>query len=56
MTSPPIRPSADRQLLSGITDSSSSHVVPRSVTDSKGTLYTGEVFYGERVQRFVPQR
>jgi hypothetical protein len=22
--------------------------------DSKGTLYTGEVFYGERVQRFLP--
>jgi hypothetical protein len=25
-------------------------------TDSKGNLYTGEVFYGERVQRFLPQR
>jgi len=24
-------------------------------TDSKGNLYTGEVFYGERVQRFLPQ-
>jgi sugar lactone lactonase YvrE len=23
-------------------------------TDSKGNLYTGEVFNGERVQRFVP--
>ena len=23
-------------------------------TDSKGNLYTGEVFAGERVQRFVP--
>ena len=23
-------------------------------TDSKGVLYTGEVFYGERVQRFLP--
>jgi hypothetical protein len=22
--------------------------------DSKGTIYTGEVFQGERVQRFVP--
>jgi hypothetical protein len=22
-------------------------------TDSKGNLYTGEVFYGERVQRFL---
>ena len=22
--------------------------------DSKGNLYTGEVFYGERVQRFIP--
>ena len=22
--------------------------------DSKGTIYTGEVFNGERVQRFVP--
>ena len=22
--------------------------------DSKGNLYTGEVFYGERVQRFLP--
>ena len=25
-------------------------------TDSKGNLYTGEVFYGERVQRFLLQR
>lgn len=25
-------------------------------TDSKGNLYTGEVFYGERVQRFLRQR
>ena len=25
-------------------------------TDSRGTLYTGEVFYGERVQRFLLQR
>ena len=25
-------------------------------TDSKGNLYTGEVFNGERVQRFVPVR
>jgi len=24
-------------------------------TDSKGNLYTGEVFYGERVQRFLPR-
>ena len=24
-------------------------------TDSKGNLYTGEVFYGERVQRFRPK-
>ena len=24
-------------------------------TDSRGNLYTGEVFYGERVQRFLPQ-
>ena len=23
-------------------------------TDSRGTIYTGEVFAGERVQRFVP--
>jgi hypothetical protein len=23
-------------------------------TDSKGNIYTGEVFAGERVQRFVP--
>ena len=23
-------------------------------TDSRGNLYTGEVFAGERVQRFVP--
>ena len=23
-------------------------------TDSKGLIYTGEVFAGERVQRFVP--
>jgi len=23
-------------------------------TDSKGALYTGEVFYGERVRRFLP--
>jgi sugar lactone lactonase YvrE len=22
--------------------------------DSKGTIYTGEVFAGERVQRFLP--
>jgi hypothetical protein len=22
--------------------------------DSKGNIYTGEVFHGERVQRFVP--
>jgi hypothetical protein len=25
-------------------------------TDSKGNLYTGEVFYGERVQRFKPRQ
>jgi hypothetical protein len=25
-------------------------------TDSKGNLYTGEVFNGERVQRFVPNK
>lgn len=25
-------------------------------TDSKGTLYTGEVFNGERVQRFLLAR
>jgi hypothetical protein len=25
-------------------------------TDSKGNLYTGEVFYGERVQRFLSQK
>lgn len=25
-------------------------------TDSKGNIYTGEVFNGERVQRFVPER
>jgi sugar lactone lactonase YvrE len=25
-------------------------------TDSKGNLYTGEVFYGERVQRFLLQK
>jgi hypothetical protein len=24
--------------------------------DSKGTIYTGEVFAGERVQRFLPAR
>jgi len=24
--------------------------------DSKGNIYTGEVFAGERVQRFVPAR
>ncbi len=23
-------------------------------TDSRGTIYTGEVFAGQRVQRFVP--
>ena len=28
--------------------------VHMEATDSKGNLYTGEVFYGERVQRFVP--
>jgi DNA-binding beta-propeller fold protein YncE len=28
--------------------------VHMEAVDSKGTLYTGEVFYGERVQRFVP--
>jgi hypothetical protein len=25
-------------------------------TDSRGNIYTGEVFAGERVQRFVPVR
>jgi hypothetical protein len=24
--------------------------------DSKNNIYTGEVFYGERVQRFVPAK
>jgi DNA-binding beta-propeller fold protein YncE len=28
--------------------------VHMEAVDSKGTLYTGEVFYGERVQRFLP--
>jgi DNA-binding beta-propeller fold protein YncE len=28
--------------------------VHMEAVDSKGNLYTGEVFYGERVQRFVP--
>ena len=28
--------------------------VHMEATDSKGNLYTGEVFAGERVQRFVP--
>ena len=32
------------------------HGVHNIATDSKGNLYTGEVFYGERVQRFVPKR
>ena len=27
--------------------------VHMEATDSKGNLYTGEVFYGERVQRFL---
>ena len=30
--------------------------VHMEAVDSKGTLYTGEVFYGERVQRFLPVR
>jgi DNA-binding beta-propeller fold protein YncE len=30
--------------------------VHMEAVDSKGTLYTGEVFYGERVQRFLPAR
>ncbi len=28
--------------------------VHMEAVDSKGNLYTGEVFYGERVQRFLP--
>ena len=30
--------------------------VHMEAVDSKGNLYTGEVFYGERVQRFVPAK
>ena len=30
--------------------------VHMEATDSKGNLYTGEVFYGERVQRFLLQK
>ena len=30
--------------------------VHMEAVDSKGTLYTGEVFYGERVQRFLPAK
>jgi hypothetical protein len=30
--------------------------VHMEATDSKGTIYTGEVFYGERVQRFLLSR
>ena len=28
----------------------------KSPLDSRGNIYTGEVFAGERVQRFVPVR
>src|SRR5580704_13200034 len=30
--------------------------VHMEAVDSKGNIYTGEVFYGERVQRFLPSR
>jgi hypothetical protein len=42
------RPRAAIVALERLTD------VRRQGTSSKGSIYTGEVFNGERVQRFVP--